>query len=63
MILKWLQHILVKSVRLFMKHEMEQFKESPAGKHATLHERQKQRKFLKEEQFKASLAARHPGSL
>ncbi len=35
--------------RLFMKHEMEQFKESPAGKHATLHERQKQKKYLKEQ--------------
>jgi hypothetical protein len=34
--------------RLFMKHEMEQFKESPAGKHATLTERQKHRKFLKD---------------
>jgi hypothetical protein len=33
--------------RLFMKHEMEQFRESPAGKHATLTERQKHRKFLK----------------
>jgi hypothetical protein len=37
--------------RLFMEHEMQQFKDSPAGNHATLHERQKQRKFLKE-QFK-----------
>lgn len=35
--------------RLFMKHEMEQFKESSVGKHATQLERQKQRKFLKEQ--------------
>jgi hypothetical protein len=34
-----------------MNHEMQQFKELPAGNHATLHERQKERKFLKE-QFK-----------
>jgi hypothetical protein len=33
--------------RLFMKHEMEQFRESPVGKHATLTERQKHRKFSK----------------
>jgi hypothetical protein len=36
---------------LFMKHEMGQFKEPPAGKHATLHERKVQRTYLKE-QFK-----------
>jgi hypothetical protein len=35
--------------RLFMKHEMEQYKETPAGKHTTLYERQKQRKILKDQ--------------
>ncbi len=33
----------------FMKHEMEQYRETPAGKHATLHERQKHRIFLKDQ--------------
>jgi hypothetical protein len=35
--------------KLFMKHEMEQYRETPASKHATLHERQKHRKFLKDQ--------------
>jgi hypothetical protein len=34
--------------RLFIDHEMAEFKESPAGQHATLQERQKQRQFLKD---------------
>jgi hypothetical protein len=34
--------------RLFMDHEMKDFRESPAGTHATLQERQKRHKFLKD---------------
>jgi hypothetical protein len=34
--------------RLFMDHEMGEFKASPAGQHATVAERQKQRQFLKD---------------
>jgi hypothetical protein len=34
--------------RLFMKYELEQFKETPEGKHATLQERQKHKRFLKD---------------
>ncbi len=33
---------------LFMQHEMQDFKDSPAGRHASLNERQQHRLFLKE---------------
>ncbi len=48
--------------RLFMKHEMEQYRDSPAGKNATLHERRQQREFLKE-QFNVLLARRCDGGI
>ena len=35
--------------KLFMKREMDQFRDSPDGKHASLHERQKHRQFLKDQ--------------